>query len=72
MYTAPPKDPYGLSFLSLLVSPEVWPPVFHDVHTYLGTNLIKSQESEEALLLIFVKGILVMEDGEVSRSKKSD
>jgi len=51
--------------LSLLVSLEAWPPVFHDARISLGTNLIKSQESEEGILLILVRGILVMEGREV-------
>lgn len=54
----PPEELYWLSLLSLLVSP-----VFHDAHTSLATSLINSQESEETILLIFLRGILVKEDG---------
>lgn len=46
--------------------------MFHDARLSLETNLIKSQESEEAILLIFVRGIPMMENGEVSGTKRPD
>lgn len=71
-YPQGPKGPILIIIFSLLVFPEAWPPVFHDAHISLGTNLIKSQDSEEAILLIFVRGILVMEDGEVSKTERPE
>lgn len=43
--------------------------MFCDARTPLETNLINSQESEETILLIFVKGILVMENGKSQEPK---